>query len=196
MPWKAWAYLEKVSSTDFQNYLQNQTVPTFTSTAQRDSVYTTPPLGAMCITTDTYSLWVFGATGWKIAAGRAEVAQVAIPGATVLVNTELTIATLNIPAKPSGYTLEALAQFNSYATVTGETCFWRLKVNGTVVALLEQRFSGVNMRSDSSICSSQLVAIAANTAAVVTLTGQGSGATGNFTIGPPQVSWLTGHLTY
>lgn len=66
MPWKQWAYLEKVSSADFQQYLQNQTVPTFTSVAQRDSVYTPapPPTGALCITLDTFTIWVWRGTAW------------------------------------------------------------------------------------------------------------------------------------
>jgi hypothetical protein len=66
MPWKQWAYLEKVSSADFQTYLQNQTVPQFTSVAQRDSVYTPvpPAKGAFCITVDTFTQWVWSGTQW------------------------------------------------------------------------------------------------------------------------------------
>jgi len=66
MPWKQWAYLERVTSPDFQNYLQNQTVPQFLNVAQRDSVYTPvpPPAGALCITTDQNVLWAWTGSAW------------------------------------------------------------------------------------------------------------------------------------
>jgi hypothetical protein len=66
MPWKQWAFLEKVSSADFQTYMQNQVVPQFTSTSQRDTMWTTPVKGAYCITTDTMTLWVYDGTGWRL----------------------------------------------------------------------------------------------------------------------------------
>src|SRR4051812_12656901 len=66
MPWKSWAYLEKVPSVDFNTYLQNQVVPQFTNVAQRDTVYTPAPpaKGALCITTDTMQQWVWSGTQW------------------------------------------------------------------------------------------------------------------------------------
>src|SRR5215471_18932176 len=67
MPWKQWAYLERVTSPDFQTYLQNQTVPQFASQAQRDSVYTPapPPKGALCITTDSLVTWYYDGSAWQ-----------------------------------------------------------------------------------------------------------------------------------
>src|SRR5215472_18894104 len=77
MPWKQWAYLERVTSPDFQSYLQNQTVPTFTNVAQRDSVYTPvpPPTGALCVTTDTLTVWKWNGSAWKPATTRSAARQ-------------------------------------------------------------------------------------------------------------------------
>lgn len=57
MPQKSWAVGEEVLAADFNTYLQNQTVPTFTSTAERDSQWPSPPWGSMCVTTDTGRIW-------------------------------------------------------------------------------------------------------------------------------------------
>lgn len=175
------------------NDIRNRSITPFASTADRDANIPAPIMGMACVISGV--LQIYSGAAWVTVTG-GQVVQVAIPNATVLVNTELTIATLNIPAKPAPYTLEVAAQFNVYATVTGETVLMRLKVNGVATALLEQRFAGVNMRENAGINTSQLTQIAANTAAVATLTGQGSGATGNFAIGPPQQSYLTGRLTF
>lgn len=49
MPQKTWAVGEEVLAADFNTYLQNQVVPVFTSTAQRDSQWPSPPDGAHCV---------------------------------------------------------------------------------------------------------------------------------------------------
>lgn len=76
MPWKQWAYLEKVSSADFQTYLQNQVVPAFTSAAQRDTQWPTPPKGALCILTDTNNMQKFDGTSWVTASNGTRIAYV------------------------------------------------------------------------------------------------------------------------
>jgi hypothetical protein len=149
--------------------------------------------------TTTGTLYISNGTAWvPISPGTSpQVLQTRITnGQTVIANTELTLVTLNIPAQPIPYTLEVVAQFNAYATVTGETLLSRTKVDGNQTALLETRFSGVNIRSNCGISTSRLISIAANTASVASLTGQGSGATGNFGIGNPQESYLTARLIF
>src|SRR5215467_1957019 len=64
MPWKTWAYLEKVSSADFQTYLQNQVVPTFTTTAQRDTQVPTPIPGMLCYISGTKQYMMYGNAAW------------------------------------------------------------------------------------------------------------------------------------
>lgn len=51
MPQKAWAVSEEVLAADFNNYVQNQTVPAFASTTERDAQWPSPPNGAMCVVT-------------------------------------------------------------------------------------------------------------------------------------------------
>jgi hypothetical protein len=65
MPQKAWVTGEEVLAADFNTYLQNQVVPAFTTTAQRDSQWTTPPAGALCVTVDTNTLWQRVAGAWQ-----------------------------------------------------------------------------------------------------------------------------------
>ena len=57
MPQKSWAVGEEVLAADFNTYMQNQVVPQFTNVAQRDSQWSAPPTGAMCVTVDTNALW-------------------------------------------------------------------------------------------------------------------------------------------
>jgi hypothetical protein len=64
MPQKSWAVGEEVLATDFNTYMQNQVIPQFTGTAQRDSQWASPPTGALCVTTDTNTVWQRAAGGW------------------------------------------------------------------------------------------------------------------------------------
>lgn len=65
MPQKSWAVGEEVLAADFNTYLQNQVVPAFTTTTQRDAQWTAPPNGALCVTTDTNTLWQRIASSWS-----------------------------------------------------------------------------------------------------------------------------------
>lgn len=124
MPWKQWAYLEKLPSADFQTYLQNQVIAQFTSTAQRDAQWSTPARGSRCITTDTNTTWLYDGTQWLpmpgtvrgiIAAG----SQVNQPGTNTLLPVNSVLAgasswlntgtgTITIPAGAGGlYLIQA-----------------------------------------------------------------------------------------
>ena len=70
MPQKSWAVGEEVLATDFNTYLQNQCVPQFTGTTQRDSQWAAPPNGAVCVTTDTNTMWLRAAGVWITAAAQ------------------------------------------------------------------------------------------------------------------------------
>jgi hypothetical protein len=67
MPWKTWAFLEQVSSAQFQDYLQNQTVNRFTTAAQRDTQILTPVVGQTCQLSTTGEVLVYygPGVGWK-----------------------------------------------------------------------------------------------------------------------------------
>jgi hypothetical protein len=64
MPQKSWAVGEEVLAVDFNTYAQNQVVPQFTTTAQRDTQWPTPPNSAFCVTQDTGTLWQRSGTAW------------------------------------------------------------------------------------------------------------------------------------
>lgn len=57
MPQKSWAVGEEVLAADFNTYVQQQVVPQFTTAAQRDSQWASPPNGARCVTVDTNTEW-------------------------------------------------------------------------------------------------------------------------------------------
>lgn len=64
MPFKVWAVGEEVLAADFQSFLQNQVVPVFPNVAARDASWIAPPKGALCVTSDTNTLWQFSGTAW------------------------------------------------------------------------------------------------------------------------------------
>ena len=70
MAQKTWAVGEEVLAADMNTYLQNQVVPQFTNTAQRDSQWPSPPNGAECVTTDTNTRWQRIAGVWYAAGQR------------------------------------------------------------------------------------------------------------------------------
>ena len=89
MTQKSWAVGEEVLAADFNTYVQTQVVPQFTGTTQRDAQWAAPPNGALCVTTDTNTLWQRIAGVWvgsKTAGG-------------VLGNIERTTATAAITAE-------------------------------------------------------------------------------------------------
>lgn len=53
-----------LQSADVQGYLMDQTVPRFATTTERDGQWPNPPDGALCVTTDTTTLWVRRAGVW------------------------------------------------------------------------------------------------------------------------------------
>jgi hypothetical protein len=195
VPFKVWAVGEEVLAADFNSFLQQQVVATFPNTAARDAAIPAPSVGQLCYVT-AVGLLMYEGTAWvSVRGGQTLQTQIA-NGQTVGPSVELTLATLNIPAKPQPYTLELCQQSNCYATVSGDTILMRLRVGGVQVALLENRFSGTNIRANVGQSTSRLTPVAANTAVVATLTAQGSASTGNFAFGNPQESYLTARLTY
>lgn len=54
---KVFAVQELLTSADVNGYLMDQTVPRFTNTTQRDGQWPSAPDGALCVTTDTNTLW-------------------------------------------------------------------------------------------------------------------------------------------
>lgn len=66
MPQKLWAVGEEVLAADFQTYVQGQVCPAFTNVAQRDSQWSAPPNGAVCVTVDTGRFWQrIGGVWWQ-----------------------------------------------------------------------------------------------------------------------------------
>jgi hypothetical protein len=63
MPQKTWAVGEEVLASDFNTYVQNQTVPQFPNIAAR-ATWTAPPDGAMCVTTDDNLVWQYNGAAW------------------------------------------------------------------------------------------------------------------------------------
>src|SRR5262245_1427532 len=105
MPQKVWAVGEEVLAADFNTYVQNQTCPAFTGTAQRDSQWAAPPDGAVCVTGDTDTFWQYLGGAWYTpfrrisgvsrttspATAAAETVVVTAPAATVPANRQIRV---------------------------------------------------------------------------------------------------------
>jgi hypothetical protein len=68
MPQKVWAVGEEVLAADFNTYVQQQVVPTFSSLSELQAQYAGAPLGALAVTLDTFTTYLHaatGGTGWR-----------------------------------------------------------------------------------------------------------------------------------
>lgn len=67
MPQKTWVVGEEVLAADFNTYVQNQVVPRFATIAARDAAWpaATAGSGAVCITTDTGTMYVVVGGAWR-----------------------------------------------------------------------------------------------------------------------------------
>lgn len=92
-------------------------------------------------------------------------------------STELTLATLNIPAQDVAYELD-VAMFATFQPSATDDFDVRIKVDGTAKAETRERGTGTNQRWTHAIPCIEPVDVAANTAVTVTVTiqrGSGSG---------------------
>ncbi len=94
--------------------------------------------------------------------------------------TELTLATLNIPAQPFAYELDAEMFCTLQPTATDDFDV-RIKVDGTAKAETRERGTGTNQRWTHAISCIEPVDVAANTAVTVTVTIQRGSGTGTAT---------------
>jgi len=96
--------------------------------------------------------------------------------------TELTIATLNVPALTWAYDMDCAFTLGGYLSAA-DSASSRIRVGGTQVAMTRVRGSGGNLRVNPSIPASQSFHVAANTAVTVTGTMQmDAGSTGVFNV--------------
>lgn len=63
--WKSWVAGERVDNDQFQEYLQDQVVATFASTAARDAAITSPTEGMHALTADGDVMWVYSGSAWR-----------------------------------------------------------------------------------------------------------------------------------
>lgn len=66
---RTFAALEVLTASNVQNYLMEQTVSVFASTAARDSAISSPEAGQHAFTTDTDTLWYYSGSAWVAAGG-------------------------------------------------------------------------------------------------------------------------------
>jgi hypothetical protein len=94
---KVWVPGEEVLADDMNGFLQTQVIPVFTTTAQRDSQWPTPPQGAHCYVTALNRLQQYNGVAWGNLAG-APVAWAA-GGAGGTSGGALAIIDANFPAQ-------------------------------------------------------------------------------------------------
>jgi hypothetical protein len=80
VPYKVFASNEEVTSADFNTYLANQVVPTFTDAAQRSVQLPSPDKGQLCAL-DTYSgaLWMWNGDEWVEPVNYTQSGNVVVP---------------------------------------------------------------------------------------------------------------------
>lgn len=160
MPQKLWAVGEEVLAADFNPYVQNQVVPQFTSTAQRDAQWTTPPKGAMCVTQDTLTLWTYNGSAWTKQVAGALLAEHTLLASTASVLAEqvamtvtatlaaprwLRIASNCVGTKPGGTASSVRARLrqNNLTGTELKQYFLVVGVNATFGLHIEQTVQGV-----------------------------------------------------
>jgi hypothetical protein len=177
MPFKIWAIGEEVLAADFQSYMQDQVVAIFPSAAARDAAYAAPKVGQVCYLTDVHALFVYDGVGWSQYGGVRTFSTALGAGAAGA--GPLVLGTINIPAQPRPYSLEAVATWIGVPTVSGDTWILSTRVANNPIGAAQIRASGTNLTMTLSVASSQLYAVAANTAAVVTAVLFRTAGTGN-----------------
>jgi hypothetical protein len=139
MPQKAWAVGEEVLAADFNTYLQNQVIPAFTTAAQRDSQWSAPPNGALCVTVDTYRLWQRVGGAW-VAFGLAgmRIASIVTPTPQLVANSNAEFGTLadlnNVPIIAGRRTKIAFSCQGLTSNAAGDIFECRLKEDNVTVA--------------------------------------------------------------
>jgi hypothetical protein len=131
MPQKLWVPGEEVVDDDINDYLQNQVVPQFTSTAQRASQWPAPPDGALCVCTDTNTLFQYIGGAWY---GGGVLSTVQGTANVTGNSTTVTIITTGSLVIPTGRKIQI--SYSSLAALTsgaGQLNAWELVRTSTVI---------------------------------------------------------------
>jgi hypothetical protein len=119
MPYKVWAVGEEVLAADFNDYMQEQVIAVFPTTAARDAAILAPNEGQQCYVAASKSMHVWDGTAWKVTTIRATARQQVIgtydPNKALQIHTAflgvtadaagyvtLTFSTLGMPSVPVG----------------------------------------------------------------------------------------------
>jgi hypothetical protein len=95
-------------------------VPTFASTAARDAAWPNPYVGALCVTTDTGSLWqYFATTGWYKPFGVIGIAELTSVQGSITSIVDVTSLSISITV-PAGRRVKFTAQAMLQSTVAGD----------------------------------------------------------------------------
>ena len=138
MPQKTWAVGEEVLAADFNAYVQDQVVPQFPTSAARDAEWAAPPNGALCVTTDSNTLWQRVAGAWYAGQGLLGHALSAYDtnfasGVAVIDITGLAVGPIQVPP---GRTIKATLQIGQATMQTGPLApmYVRIGVDGDEAA--------------------------------------------------------------
>lgn len=110
--------------------------------------------------------------------------QAAVSGGPTSGTTELTLATIDIPARPFAYTVSVAAHWTAINSAVSDNFAFRTKVDGVSKAIVENRWNSTdasNIRKHFSIPSSTEVTVPADTTCQVTVTVQRTIGTGTLT---------------
>jgi hypothetical protein len=129
MPQKLWIPLEELVADDLNDYLQNQVVPQFTSTGDRDTNWGAPPEGALCVIDDNLYQYVNGA--WYTPHRR--IGYIASTSSSTAASAETVVVTVAATTVPNGRLLRLTARWRAMTGGAGEACTLRIR-EGTSTA--------------------------------------------------------------
>jgi hypothetical protein len=117
MPSKVWVAGEEVLASDWNNYIQEQVVSTFSSAAARTAALPAPKNGQMTWLIDTKRLDVWNGTAWAPASVGSRIAYEVTAGADV--TTGQTVEVVSAPFTLAATRLCRLETHAGYAIVGG-----------------------------------------------------------------------------
>lgn len=124
---KTFVIEEKFTSADANGYLMDQAVPRFTNTTQRDGQWPSPPDGAMCVTTDTFTRWFRKSGVWQPVPTAPSSARVGISGGPIG-TTVVPLGSLLVAAVPYPRSIIVSAQAYLGGIVTPPSSIFQLQV--------------------------------------------------------------------
>jgi len=126
MPYKVWAVGEEVLAADFNDFLQEQVVAVFATTAARDAAILAPNEGQQCYVTATKTRYVYNGAAWVTSGPGQLMGQTTLAAAVSGLAAEAVFATVALTL-PAARTLRVVL-CSGFATRSGAAGVSRVRI--------------------------------------------------------------------